>query len=112
MEGRRHRAQHRVTLAFACRTWLERAASVFEQGGFRAGDVEALAQQSQQFMWAGADLQAGIPELVSRLREAQAWAHRVRHTLLLLLCCVVSLSLAQTWPITPRQTSGVRGMPE
>lgn len=59
------------------RWWLEQGNAVFEKGGFKAGDVESLIQQSHQFLWAREDVHAGVLELVQRLRDAQAWAHKV-----------------------------------
>lgn len=50
---------------------------MFRRGGARAADVEALVQQSHQLMWGDDDIQAGVPQMVARLREAQAWAQKV-----------------------------------
>jgi hypothetical protein len=60
------------------RAWLERGNDVFRRGGARASDVEALIQQSHQLMWGDDDIQAGVPQMVARLKEAQAWAQQVR----------------------------------
>lgn len=58
---------------------------MFEKGGAKPSDVEHLVQQSHQLLWAYEEVQKGVPELVARLKEAQAWAQKASNPSLGLL---------------------------
>jgi len=55
-----------------------RGAARLEAGGAKVAELDALIAGGDQFLWGTADLAAGVPELLDRLRAAKAWVGQVR----------------------------------
>ncbi len=58
--------------------WRARGAALLEAGGAKVAELDALIAGGDQFLWGTADLAAGVPELLGRLRAAKAWVGQAR----------------------------------
>lgn len=58
-------------------------------------------QQSHQLLWAYEDVQRGVPELVARLKEAQAWAHKAN---ILISFHLMSSTACISWRLPGKST--------
>lgn len=50
-------------------------------GGAKVAELDALIAGAEQFLWGPAELAAGVPEVLERLRAAKTWVSKVRAVL-------------------------------